>query len=171
MRCTQTASWQDCALAVKNAIANAKTPSEAFEAGTEWSKKYDQIFDKSAPSTWPPTDRQRLEDGMAEQFDELIRKYLSPESLALGLAVKKYFPKLSAILEFSLPPFATGLYAFLAPSPLVTDFSQAKSANEEIGYALLKKLQTFLPTDWRSNYTDKVRLVLEDMKKPSIPKP
>jgi hypothetical protein len=169
MLCTPVSSWQDCALAVKKAIKNANTPAEAFEAGAEWSKKYSQLFDKSAPPEWPPSDRKRLEKGVETAYEEIVGQYLDPASVALGLAIKKYFPTLSAILEFSFPPVATALYVILAPSPLVTEFSEAKSANEGIGNELIKKLDTFLPVNWRNEYSSRVQIVVDEIQKPTIP--
>lgn len=89
-------SWQDCALATKQAIDASATPTDAMQAYGDWTAAYRRVYDANEGVQQSPSDTDRLEDFVRDK----LGKYTDPADLALDLALARYLPTLAAILSF-----------------------------------------------------------------------
>lgn len=169
MICSSMEHWSVCSQKVKNSIIAASTPEQAFAIADEWAIRYRRLYDANTAKSWSKTDQDRMEDAMSLLFDESIGKYLDPSQIAIEAALTKYFPRLSAMLGLFSSPIVVAFYGLLAPSPTSNEFTAATPINQEINEILSKKLDTFLPADWRSSYSSMIDSSYQKVKSTRLP--
>lgn len=169
--CQPNDAWFKCADKVKKAIKSTNDPKVALSAGTEWAARYDQLYKANARDTWTITDQQMLEQAMSKMWDEAVGKYLDAPTLAFGLALAKYFPKLAATLEMAGGPYVTFFITLLAPSPIANDFTAAGADNAEINKLVMSKLPPLGAMTIQQRYPELFRQAYEEVKgkKPVLP--
>lgn len=138
--CAAADPWFACAKKVKIAIKSTNDLKVALAAASEWAVRYDILYKAHARDTWTWDDQVMLQQVAEKLYDEALGKYLDPASLAFGLALAKYLPKLAAALEFAGSAAVTGFIVLLAPSPVANDFTEAGSDNKEINALLMSKM-------------------------------
>lgn len=170
MLCSESEGWASCSVKVKQAIEAASTPQEAFAAAEQWAIRYDRLYLQHASAGWTATDQSRMQQVNSTLFDETIGKYVDPAAVGLGRAMEKYFPRLAAILGLASSPVVIAFFIILAPSPTANDFTAARPINDDINALLIKRLDTFLPLNWRDNYSRMVQQAYLEVKgKPIMP--
>ncbi|QBE65777.1 hypothetical protein [Pseudoduganella lutea] len=169
MICTATDGWSACSVKVKQAIAAATTPQQAFGAAQEWGERYDKLYAANSQAGWTASDQERMRDLGESMFDETIGKYLDPATLAFALAMKKFFPTLSSLFGILSNPWVVGFYMVLAPSPIANDFTAAKPVNDDINKLLLEKFNSFMPLNWRDDYSDMMQRAYLQIKDGGLP--
>lgn len=140
MVCKPNDFWADCASKVKTTIRKTQDPAVALSAGAEWADRYMLLYKANARDTWPFDDQKMLEEAMTKLWDESVGKYLDPATLAFGLALAKYFPRLAAAVELAGGPQVTAFVILLAPSPISNDFTAARSDNMAINKLVMERL-------------------------------
>ena len=138
--CAAADPWFACAKNVKAAIKSTNDLKVALAAASEWAVRYDALYKAHARATWTWDDQVMLQQVAEKLYDEALGKYLDPASLAFGLALAKYLPKLAAALEFAGSAAVTGFIVLLAPSPVANDFTEAVSDNKEINALIMSKM-------------------------------
>jgi hypothetical protein len=138
--CPANAFWADCAKNVKAAIKATNDPKEALQLAAMWAERYELLYKANAQTTWPLSDEERLTSGMEGLWDETIGKNLDPTGLALDAALKRYIPRLAAVVELASGPYVAFFWNLIAPSPIANDFTAAKPDNAEINRLVMSKL-------------------------------
>ncbi|RYG94728.1 MAG: hypothetical protein EON58_15625 [Alphaproteobacteria bacterium] len=138
--CAAADPWFACARKVKTAIKSTSDFKVALAAASEWAVRYDVLYKAHARDTWTWDDQVMLQQLIEKLYDEALGKYLDPASLAFGLALAKYLPKLAAALEFAGGAAVTGFIVLLAPSPVANDFTEAGTDNKEINALIMSKM-------------------------------
>lgn len=169
--CQPNDAWFRCADKVKKAIKGTNDPKVALFAGTEWAERYDQLYKASARDTWTITDQEMLEQAMSKMWDETVGKYLDAPTLAFGLALARYFPKLAATLEMAGGAYVTFFITLLAPSPIANDFTAAGTDNAEINKLVMSKLPPLGAMTIQQRYPELFSRAYEKVKgkKPVLP--
>jgi len=169
--CKPNDTWFNCAEKVKKAIKATTDPKVALAAGAEWAERYDGLYKANARDTWTITDQQMLEEAMSKLWDEAVGQYLDAPTLAFGLALAKYFPKLAAALEMAGGPYVTFFIALLAPSPIANDFTAAGGDNAEINKLVMSKLPPLGAMTIQQRYPELFRQAYDKVKgsKPTLP--
>jgi hypothetical protein len=152
--CTAPETWFQCADKVKKAIKATNDLRVAFAAGTEWADRYDALYRANERTTWPWSDQEMLGKTMEKLYDEALGKYLDPASLAFGLALAKYLPRLAAVVEFAGGAAVSGFVVLLAPSPIANDFTAAGADNKEINALLMSKMPMTTRMTIRERYPE-----------------
>ena len=138
--CAAADKWFECSQKVKTAIKATNDPKVALAAASEWAVRYDALYKANARDKWTWDDQVMLQQLTEKLYDEALGKYLDPASLAFGLALAKYLPKLAAALEFAGSAAVTGFIVLLAPSPVANDFTEAGLDNKEINALAMSKM-------------------------------
>lgn len=138
--CAATDKWFECGQKVKTAMKATNDPKVALAAASEWAVRYDALYKANARDKWTWDDQVMLQQLTEKLYDEALGKYLDPASLAFGLALAKYLPKLAAALEFAGGAAVTGFIVLLAPSPVANDFTEANPDNKEINSLVMSKM-------------------------------
>jgi len=169
--CRPNDTWFNCAEKVKRAIKSTDDPKVALAAGAEWAERYDRLYKANARDTWTMTDQQMLDEAMSKLWDEAVGNYLDAPTLALGLAVARYFPKLAAALEMAGGPYVTFFITLLAPSPIANDFTVAGADNAEINRLVVSKLPPPVAMTIQQRYPELFRQAYEKVKgnQPTLP--
>lgn len=154
--CTAAEHWSACAKKIKLAIKNTENLAIALTAGSEWSQRYRALYLANPQSGWTLTDEEKFEAGMQAIWDEEVGQYLNPTTVAVGLALKRYFPTLAAAMEWS-GGYVTGFVLLVAPSPIANAFQEARSDNNEINELLKAKLPPTLTQTIQSRYPELFR--------------
>ena len=162
--CHPNDAWFKCADKVKKAIKSTDDPKVALSAGTEWAARYDQLYKANARDTWTITAQQMLEQAMSKVWDDTVGKYLDAPTLAFGLALARYFPKLAATLEMAGGPYVTFFITLLAPSPLANDSTAASADNAEINKLVMSKLPPLGAMTIQQRYPELFREAYEKVK-------
>lgn len=164
MICSETEGWSSCSEKVKNAIAAATTPQQAFEAAQVWAERYERLYAQNPSAKWTASDQQRMRSLAESLFDETIGQYVDPAGLAFTMAMARYFPTLSAMFGILTGPWVAGFYIVLAPSPIANDFTAASPVNADINKLLAAKYRTFMPLNWRDDYSGMMQRAIERTK-------
>lgn len=138
--CVASDKWFECAKKVKAAIQATNDAKAALSAANEWADRYDGLYRANAREAWTWDDQKLLEAATEKLYEEALGKFLDPASIALGLALAKYLPRLAAAIEFMGAAPATAFLGLLAPIPIANDFTAAGSDNKMIQKLLLSKL-------------------------------
>lgn len=162
--CQPRDAWFVCADKVKKTIKSTDDPIVALAAGTEWAERYDHLYKANARNSWTITDQQMLEQLMVKMWDEVIGQYLDAPTLAFGLALARYFPKLAATLEMAGGPYVTFFVTLLAPSPIANDFTAAGMDNAEINKLVMSKLPRLSELTIKQRYPELFRQAYEELK-------
>ncbi len=154
----------NCALAVRDAIAKSSSPAEAIEAWGAWAEAFEKAYRGLENAPVPPSDLDQIEEKIADKIDS----YTNPTSIATDLAIKRFFPLLASALEFAEGPVAVIVMGLVSPSPLQTPASELKATNDDIGGLLLAKIFPDLASDWKSRYSATVNEAMGgvDIQKP-----
>jgi len=91
-----------------------------------------------------------LQDGLEAAYEQTIGQYTDPANIALTLALKKYLPRMAAML--GLLESINFWWLLLAPSPIANDFTQARPENDEIQRRLQLKLMAHMSINWKTQY-------------------
>lgn len=138
--CAASDKWFQCAEKVRKAIEATKDLKIALAAASEWSDRYDALYKANAQSAWPWSDQEMLRMTIEKLYDEGLGKYFDTASLAFGMALAKYLPRLAATLEFAGGAAVTGFVVLIAPSPIANDFTAAGPDNKRINALLMSKM-------------------------------
>lgn len=152
--CAAADPWFACAKKVKTAIKSTNDLKVALAAASEWAVRYDNLYKAHARDTWTWDDQVMLQQVTEKLYDEALGKYLDPASLAFGLALAKYLPKLAAALEFAGSVAVTGFIVLIAPSPVANDFTEAGSDNKEINALIMSKMPPTTLSTIQQRYPD-----------------
>lgn len=154
-----------CALLVKGVLSNtATTPEAAIQAWGSWAERYEKAYREMDDAPVPPSDLERFENAVSDRIDS----FTNPASVALDLAIKKYFPRLASIFAFAEGAVVTSAMVFLSPSPIVTPIQELQSTNDDLSRLLRIKLSPWLRHDWRQRYSGIIQTALDDL---ALPKP
>jgi hypothetical protein len=138
--CAVADKWFECGQKVKTAINGTSDLTVALAAASEWAARYDALYKAHARGTWTWDDQIMLQHLTEKLYDEALGKYLDPASLAAGLALAKYLPKLAAAVEFAGGAAVTTFIVLLAPSPVANDFTEAGPENKKINELVMSKM-------------------------------
>lgn len=106
---------------------------------------------------------------MESIFDDNVGKWLDPAAIALGIALKKYLPRLAAAVGMLASSIAIDFYVVLAPSPIANEFTEARLANEEIHKILHTKLDAVLLAPWQTGYDEMISRTYQQIKGNPLP--
>ncbi len=138
--CVPTDRWFQCSAKVEQTIQATSDVKVALAAASEWADRYEALYRANAQTSWPWSDQEMLRRVIEKLYDEALGKYLDPASLAFGLALAKYLPRLAAAVEFAGGAAVSGFVVLIAPSPIANDFTQAGPDNTRINDLLKSKL-------------------------------
>lgn len=138
--CAPSDKWFECSKKVQTAIKATNDLNVALAAASEWAARYDALYRANAQKSWPWSDQEMLQMAIEKLYDEALGKYLDPASIAFGLALAKYLPRLAATLEFAGSASFSGFLMLLAPSPIANEFTEAGPDNKKINALLTSKM-------------------------------
>jgi hypothetical protein len=170
--CVAADKWFECGQKVKTAIKGTSDFSVVLAAASEWAVRYDALYKAHARDAWTWDDQVMLQQLTEKLYDEALGKYLDPASLAFGLALAKYLPKLAAALEFAGGAAVSGFIVLLAPSPVANEFTEAGPDNTAINALVMSKMPPITLVTVRERYPELFnRAFTEVQSKKKINKP
>jgi hypothetical protein len=164
----RSSTWVNCGTAVQDALKKMPQPPDpkaVLSLALAWGQAYDQQYEalrskgKLQKST-PDADK---------IFDE-VKSHLDPVEVAKDKAIdallKKYLPRVAAVLEWAEKPVAVALKAFFDSSEIATDYDELRLMNDSIQKRVGTLLEPFMVSDWKTKFEKAVSEAAPQLKLP-----
>jgi hypothetical protein len=139
-----------CAMRVRNAMSDPQASTrQVMQAWAVWVEVYEARYRGMAGAPVRPADIDRFETKVKEKIDS----YTSPSDVAIDLAIKRYLPRLAAMLALAEGPVVQGLLVWLSPTPTSTPIQELMFLNDELAMIWSARMASVLKSSWRTEYS------------------
>lgn len=154
--CTKS-TWSNCGVAVRQELDKNPTDLKRIVEiaglwGTAYSAQYDSLRRRGKLETSTP-DAQKIYDAVADKLNPInIAKDKASDAL-----LKRFLPRLAAIMEWAPAPAVEALKAFFDSSEIATDYDELRLMNDDIGRRLARLLEPYMVQDWKDRLKQAVQ--------------
>jgi hypothetical protein len=163
--CTK-GSWSNCGVAVRQELdknpADLKSIVEIADLwGTAYSAQYDSLRRRGKIETSTP-DAQKIYDAVSAKLNPIdISKDRASDAL-----LKRFLPRLAAIMEWAPATVVEPLKAFFDSSEIATDYDELRLMNDDIGKRLARLLEPYMVQDWKDRLKQAVQAAGPQLRRP-----